>query len=318
VHFVLRVPEDAGPDVTLQARLQYRKFDTTYMRKFEDEKFDYNDLPITTVSSDRVVLPVAGRGTADTTQARDIPEWQRWNDYGIGLLRKGGPGQLRQAEESFRRVEALGRPDGPLNLARVCIREGRLDEAVDALRRAADHDPPAYPWSVAYFTAEVNRQNGYLDKALEGFADLVNTQFQEAREREFDFSKDYTLLNEYAQTLFDRAKLERGDAGRRNDYLRQAEQMYRRALEIDSENAEAHYGLSQVYTRLGDTDQAAAHRALYTRYKADDNARDRAVVLARRKNAAANHAAEAIVLYDLERPGAYELGEPTANKVAER
>ena len=34
-----------------------------------------------------------------------IVEWQRWNDYGIGLLRKGGKskGELRQAAEAFRR-----------------------------------------------------------------------------------------------------------------------------------------------------------------------------------------------------------------------
>jgi tetratricopeptide (TPR) repeat protein len=288
------------------------------MQYFQDDKFTYNDLPITTVGSDRVVLPVAGRGTADITQVRDIPTWQRWNDYGIGLLRKGGPGQLRQAEEVFRRVEDLGRPDGPLNLARLYIREGRLDEAVDALRRAADHDPPAYPWSVAYFTAVVNRQNGYLDKALEGYADVINTQFQEARKREFDFSQDFTLLNEYAQTLFDRSKLERNDTGRRDEYLRQAEQTFLRVLELDSENAEAHYGLSQVCARLGEPEEEQAHRALYAKYKVDDNARDRAIVLARRKSAPANHAAEAVVLYDLQRPGAYELGSPAADKVARR
>jgi Flp pilus assembly protein TadD len=318
VHFVLHVPEDAGPDVTLEARLQYRKFDTTYMQQFQEDKFTYNDLPITTVGSDMVVLPVAGRGTSDTTQARDIPEWQRWNDYGIGLLRKGGQGQIRQAEEAFRHVEALGRPDGPLNLARACIKEGRLDEAVDALRRAADHDPPAYPWSVAYFTAVVNRQNGYLDEALEGFADIINTQFQEAHAREFDFSQDFTLLNEYAQTLFDRSKLERGADGRRDEYLHEAERWFQRVLELDSENAEAHYGLAQVYVRLGDSDRERAHRALYAKYKRDDNARDRAIVLARRKSAPANHAAEAIVLYDLQRPGAYELDNATARQVAAR
>jgi Cytochrome c554 and c-prime len=318
VHFLLHVPEDAGAEVTLDARLQYRKFDTIYMRKFQGDKFTYNDLPITTIGSDRVVLPVAGRGTADTKQSRDIPQWERWNDYGIGLLRKGGPGQLRQAEEAFRRVETLGKPDGPLNLARVCIREGRLDEAVEALRRAARHEPPAYPWSVAYFTAVVNRQNGYLDKALEGYADVIHTQFQDARQREFDFSKDYTLLNEYAQTLFDRSKLERDDPARRKDYLRQAEQGFQRVLGLDSENAEAHYGLSQVYARLGEPDRERAHRALYAKYKVDDNARDRAIVLARQKSAPANHAAEAIVLYDLERPGAYELGSMTADKVAKR
>ena len=118
--------------------------------------------------------------------------------------------------------------------------------------------------------------------------------------------------------VFDRAKLERDDTARRNAYLRQAEQVFQRVLEIDVENAEAHYGLSQVYTRLGNPDQAGTHRALYTKYKADDNARDRAVVLARRKSAPANHAAEAVVLYDLQRPGAYELGGPATAKVAAR
>jgi len=164
----------------------------------------------------------------------------------------------------------------------------------------------------------VNRQNGYLDKALEGYADVIQTQFQDARQREFDFSKDYTLLNEYAQTLFDRSKLERDDPARRNDYLHRAELEFQRVLELDSENAEAHYGLSQVYARLGEPDRERAHRALYAKYKGDDNARDRAIVLARQKSAPANHAAEAVVLYDLQRAGSYELGDRTPEKVAAR
>ena len=58
----------------------------------------------------------------------DRPElWERWNDYGIGLLLAGEARQstLRQAEHAFRQVEALDRPDGPLNLARVYLKEGR-------------------------------------------------------------------------------------------------------------------------------------------------------------------------------------------------
>jgi tetratricopeptide (TPR) repeat protein len=318
VHFLLRVPEDAGPTLRVDVRLQYRKFDTTYMRYFQGEEFVYNDLPITTIASDRVVFPVAGhQGTVAAQSRDDIPEWQRWNDYGIGLLRKKGSGQLRQAEEAFQRVEALGRPDGPLNLARVYIREGRLDDAVQALRRAADHDPPAYPWSVAYFTAVVNRQNGYLDEALEGYASIINTQFADAQAREFDFSQDYTLLNEYAQTLFDRSKLERRSEARRREYLQQAAHWFNEALELDPENAVAHYGLSQVYAQLGDTEKEQVHRKLHARYKPDDNARDRAIVLARQKSTPANHAAEAVVLYDLLRPGAYELG-VRATEVATR
>ncbi len=123
--------------------------------------------------------------------AATIPEWQRWNDYGIGLLRKPGRGQLRQAEEAFERVGELGRPDGPLNLARVYLREGRLADAIDALEAAARHEPPAPPWSVSYFTGLVNMQNGFLDEAIENFRSVAETRFNDARQRGFDFSKDY-------------------------------------------------------------------------------------------------------------------------------
>ena len=64
--------------------------------------------------------------------------------------------------------------------------------------------------------------------------------------------------------------------------------------------------------------EARRHGELHATYKPDDNARDRAVVLARQKSAPANHAAEAVVLYDLERPGAYELESPAAEEVAVR
>jgi hypothetical protein len=52
---------------------------------------------------------------------------------------------------------------------------------------------------------------------------------------------------------------------------------------------------------------AAQHRALHERYRADDNARDRAVAMARRRDPAADHAAQATVIYPLQRNGAFEL-----------
>src|SRR5690606_34423519 len=98
-----------------------------------------NPLPIVTMATDRITFPVKGVDKPlDPQPDRDIPTWQRWNDYGIGLLLKG-KGELKQAEEAFQEVERLGRYDGPLNLARVYLNEGRLDEAVAALGRAAEH-----------------------------------------------------------------------------------------------------------------------------------------------------------------------------------
>ena len=298
VHYALRLPQDLAAPVELTAKLHYRKFDTSYMRLFQGDAFAGNTLPIVTIAEDRVAFPVA---SAEDVDAPDIAPWQRWNDYGIGLLAKPDRGALRQAEAAFRQVAALGRAEGDLNLARVLIREGRLDEAAAALRRAAAGG--AHPWSVAWFSGEVDLQNGELDAAIETFTGLVETRFAEARQRGFDFSRDYRLLNKLAGALFERAKLAASPA----EWLNAAAQRYRQALVQDPENFTAHYGLAQAYARLGEEERAREHRQLHGKYRLDDNARDRAVAAARRRDAAANHAAEAVVIYDLQRPGAYGM-----------
>ena len=49
---------------------------------------------------------------------------------------------------------------------------------------------------------------------------------------------------------------------------------------------------------------ASKHRLLHEKYRPDDNARDIAVSNARRANPAADNAAQAITIYNLQRPGA--------------
>ena len=309
VHFLLEVPPDVTEPITLEVRLRYRKFDTRYMQFVMDDSAWVNDLPILELAEDRVTFPVA-TGQASEHTAVEFPLWQRWNDYGIGLLRKRGRGELRQAEHAFEQVEALGRPDGPLNLARLYLREGRVTEdAPAALRRARDFDPPAAEWSVLFFTGLVNKQNANFDRAIDNFRQIVEGGFAGAQGRGFDFAKDYELLVELGNTLFERAKQERGEARRavREELLRQAVEVLEQALEYDPENVAAHYNLKLIHSDLGDAARADEHAALHAKYKPDDNATDRAVAAARIKYPAANHAAEAVVIYDLRRPGAFEL-----------
>jgi tetratricopeptide (TPR) repeat protein len=310
IHYRLTLPKDVKAPVTVEARLQYRKFDTIYMRHVYGKDY-VNDLPILTLASDRITFPVTTSSAAVHNAESKIPEWQRWNDYGIGLLRKGGKskGELRQAEHAFERVEALGRPDGPLNLARVYFTEGTVqDQAIAALKRAAAFDPPAPAWTVAWFTGQVNKQNGYLDGAIKSYRSILEVDNEETRRRGFDFTKDYLLLAELGQTLFERAKQERGEAkkARRSELLQEARAQFERVLELDPENAMAHFNLDLIYRQLGEKQRAETHAAAYQKYKVDDNARDRAVTRARMSDPAANHAAEAIVIYDLNRAAACE------------
>jgi tetratricopeptide (TPR) repeat protein len=298
-------------------------------REFEVPPDAYvNELPVLTLATDRVVFPLAGApavAAAEASAPPPEPLWQRWNDYGIGLLRKAGksPGELRGAEEAFAQVEALGRPDGPLNLARVYLAQGTVrDRAVAALARAAAFDPPAPRWSVAWFSGLVDKQNGYLDEAIASFRSIVELDDAETRARGFDFGKDYRLLVELGQTLVERAKMERGESGRarREELLREAVGWFDRALALDPENVPAHWNLYLAWRQLGDDAKAQHHYERWQTYKPDDNARDRAIAVARAADPAADHAAEAIVIYDLHRPGAYELDgagpPPAARRVA--
>ena len=302
VHYQFSVPQSATAPVQVSVSLRYRKFDTTYQRSFQGEAFTRNNLPIVTIASDKITFPVQGIGTS--TPAPDIPVWERWNDYGIGLLRKPDRGELRQAEDTFRVVANLGRAEGELNLARVLIREGRLDEAREALLKASSSG--AYPWSVTWFSGLVDLQNGEIDAAIVAFTALVETRFTEARRRGFDFSFDYRLRNKLAQALFERAKLTSSTA-EESDRLRSSAAQFNEVLSLDPENLTAHYGLAQVHTRLGENTLAEHHRAQHEIYRRDDNAHDHAVAAARRRDAAANHASEAVVIYDLQRQGTYGL-----------
>jgi hypothetical protein len=309
VHYRLDLPPGLRDPVTVDVKLRYRKFDTIYMQHVFGADY-VNELPILTLATDRVTFPVVGGAEVESSTSA-IDEWQRWNDYGIGLLRKGGKskGELAQAEAAFREVERLGRPDGPLNLARVYLEQGTVrDKAIAALARAAAFDPPAPRWSVAWFTGLVNKQNGFLDEAIADFEAIVELDDEETRRREFDFSQDWRLLDELGQTLLERAKQERGEErrSRREELVRRAIDTFERALALDPEDVAAHYNLHLAYREVGEAQKAEEHLVAYQRYRPDDNARDRAVAIARAADPAADHAAEAIVLYDLQRPGAFE------------
>jgi len=314
IHYRFRVPEGASGPITATVRLRYRKFDTTFMRHVTGDPDYVNDLPIVTMAEATVVFPVAGVwggagagvGESRPDQASTVADWERWNDYGIGLLRREGPGELRQAAVAFAEVERLGRADGPLNLARLYIREGLVQtDAPEALARAAAMAPPAPAWSLLWFGAQVAAANGDYDRAIANLREIMRGGFAAAVSRGFDFSKDYRGLNALAAALYQRALL--GPEEERRLLMEAARDWYEHALALDPENLAAHWGLKQVFRDLGDAERESHHTARHARYKPDDNARDAAVAAARLRYPAANLAAEAIVIYDLQRSGAYGL-----------
>ena len=162
VHYRLDVPPDAvRGSITVEVALRYRKFDMDLLhalrlrRDFDERAADHGDRDGPRRLPDRWQRGATGSGSSRTSL-----EWQRWNDYGIGLLRKGGKssGQLRQAEEAFARVEQLGRPT-----ARSTSRASTSRRAPCATRRSPRssarrpsiprHRPGASPGSAVWSTS---------------------------------------------------------------------------------------------------------------------------------------------------------------------
>jgi tetratricopeptide (TPR) repeat protein len=260
VHFGLDLPGGETGPITLEAKVNYRKFDRTYM-DYVFGKGKGPTLPVVEMATDRVKLPVAGGQKVTNPPSPIEAVWQRWNDYGIGLLlegaTKGGQkGELKQAEQMFMKVAELGKADGWVNLARVYQREGRVPDALAALEKAAQHKEPAAPWVINWLTGQINSSNGNVDEAIKNFEAVLDTSIPARR---FDFSLDYRVIDDLASALYARARIEpiHAEAQAANDapqpnperlkYLMKTIATYRRTLAIDSEDVAAHYGLGLAY-----------------------------------------------------------------------
>jgi tetratricopeptide (TPR) repeat protein len=257
VHYQLTVPADLTAPVELEVRLRYRKFDYTYMEKVYGAG-KVPKLPIVDLCADHLTLPVAGVPAAAQVSPIE-PPWQRWNDYGIGCFLEGGAdakkGELRQAEQAFQQLLAENTREahahGYLNLGRVYLAEGRLEEAADVLNKAQTAEPAAPWWTVAWLNGLVNAQNGHLDEAIANFETILDPAKQ-PRRRKFDFTTDYVVINELGKTLFARSQLERDNPVERNRLLQRAVAHLERTLTIDPEDLDAHYWLAKCYARLGE------------------------------------------------------------------
>ena len=267
-HYRLAVPKDVTGPVELTVKLRYRKFDQKYLDYVytQDRKQPVPKLSIVDLCSDTVTLPVAGGPAVPAQESPVKPAWQRWNDYGIGCLTEGGPlnakrGNLRQAEAAFKKLTTLGVPDcvwhGHLNTARVYIEQGRLREAKEELNKARAADPPAPWWVLAWFTGLATAQDAtdaaHFDAAIQQFETIVDPAKQPRREDgslKYNFTRDYVVLAELGKTLYRRGQIEPEGSEAQKQFLTRAITAFDRALAVDPEDLDSHYGLSQCYSAL--------------------------------------------------------------------
>lgn len=271
VHYRVKIPGDVRGPVTFHARLNYRKFSKYYtefsyaLRPKADQEArrvslhsdsrayerapdaQVPEVPIVTLAQARVSLPVAPRGAKTGWRySAERASWQRWNDWGIGSLLQG---DLKAAEFGFLRVTEA-RPeyaDGWLNVARALMQEGEIDRAKLFVEKALKLD--ASLGRVWFFKAMAEKAEGDYDAALASL-----------REVERRYPRDRVVQNQIGRILF----LKRDFRG--------AVAALRKALEVDTEDVQAHYNLMLAYRGMGDEENARRHERLFRRFKADESA----------------------------------------------
>ncbi len=283
VHFRMKVPVANGAaagKITLTARLLYRKFawwgtqfafggipepdqpSTALTPDFDDRKFAVNgslqgvsakkeqipDVPIVTVAQNQVaidVLPASAPAPQPRNEIRK-EDWQRWNDYGIGLLLQG---DLKAAQAAFEKVTEADpqNPDGWVNIGRAALQEGDVARARTVLEKALALSPDLA--RAHFFYAGVLRQDGDYDGAAQHLGKVLA-----------QYPRDRVAVNNLGRVLF----LQRKYAD--------AVKVLQQVLAIDPEDLQAHYNLMLCYNGLGDEKMAKEHQTRYLRFKADESA----------------------------------------------
>ena len=279
VHYRLHVPEKAGDKITLHARLCYRKFswwnthfsfagtpdatkNATVTPDFDDRQFAFSAslagvsakreeipiLPIIAVAEDEVTLKVAAHDspTPQPKQVLQSDDWQRWNDYGIGLFLQG---DLKAAAAAFQKVTEIAplNPDGWVNVGRTAVQEGDTQRARIVLEKALALSPALA--RTHYFYARVLRSEGNYDGAADHLRQVLA-----------QYPRDRVALNDLGRILF----LQRNYSS--------AIETLKSVLFIDPEDLQAHYNLMLCYKGLGNEKMASEHQSRYLRFKADESA----------------------------------------------
>jgi Flp pilus assembly protein TadD len=278
VHYQMHIPQSVGNKITLHARLCYRKFawwNTQFAFAgvaagqtegdqgpgYDDRKYIFTgpmqgisskeekipDLPIVAIAEDTVTLNIASHNGASLqpkTQLRP-EDWQRWNDYGIGLLLQG---DLKGAEAAFQKITEIDpkNPDGWVNIGRAAVQEGDMDRARIVLTKAIEVSPNLA--RAHYFYARVLRSDGNYDGAV---AELHKVLAQ--------YPRDRVAINDLGRVLFLQRK------------YKEAIDTLNGVLAVDPEDLQAQYNLMLCYNGLGDEKQAKEHQTRYLRFKADES-----------------------------------------------
>jgi tetratricopeptide repeat protein/cytochrome c554/c'-like protein len=244
--YQFNVPENITGAMHLTARVRYRRFTRVFSDYVLGKSVDY---PIVTMATTEDVMAV-GQNRARAVDPNDktaVPDWRRWNNYGIALFDQR---QYPLAIEAFTHAAQLDekyRPMALVNRAMAHIELEQYDEAATILDGVVTANPAMA--RALFQQARIFMKRGQLDQAENNFRQVLA-----------QFPRDRMSL----QQLGELCKIKRDYNG--------AVECYSKILAIDPEDLGAHYNLMLIYRKLGRTDEAKREGKIFADLKDDPGA----------------------------------------------
>ena len=247
VRYEFRIPPDAKGPLTITARVNYRHFNQPYLDyvlgpghpvyPVIEMASQTRSLDVRVASGFSPAVAQSATSGGDQAPAPDLPEWQRWNNFGIALFDQQ---QFGDAQSAFEHVVKL-RPDyadGYTNLALTDLSWEKYSLAREYADRALQLSPGNA--RALYYRALAERNLYAVDAAITDL-EQVAKQFPQSRDARRELGISYFLAHKDSPA---RAEFEAVQGIYPDDLL-------------------CHYYLAILYRRIGMNEKANEQTALY-------------------------------------------------------
>jgi tetratricopeptide (TPR) repeat protein len=245
------IPSGVGNQIKLTAKLQYRRF----TRVFSDYALKKSiDLPIETMAKSERILSMIEENKPQPVDPKAMPDWRRWNNYGIALIDQR---QFPQSADAFDKVIDANvdyKGFAFTNKALALMEMGGWEEAEKLIAKSLEIDEKNL--RALFQRGRVNRVRSRLEKAEADFKKVLES-----------YPKDRLTLQQLGELA--KIKSDTVPKAQRTEQLKIAQGYYEQILAIDPEDVGSHYNLMIIFQKLGLKDDAKREAKIFQDLKED-------------------------------------------------
>lgn len=245
------IPPNVGGQLKLTAKLQYRRFTRVYSDYALGKSVD---LPIVTMATAERVLNIAEENKKEPVDPKAMPDWRRWNNYGIALFDHR---QFAESADAFDKVMDFKNEYlafAYTNKALALMELADWKDAEKLIDRALKLDEQNL--RAVFQRGRIKRVGSNLEAAEANFKQVLAK-----------YPRDRITIQQLGELA--KIKSESVAPEKRKDQLKIALDYYDQILAIDPEDLGAHYNSMLLYQKLGLRDKAKESAKIFQDLKED-------------------------------------------------